>query len=84
MGLYDGVTFRIERRGADGGPVSRLARPARRVECARLEVQVMPGRQKRKIFPGVALGWTDVTNAAVAMIKAGLYQRTKPAAQVRA
>ena len=68
MRLYDGIAFGIERHGANGRPVSSVARPARRVECARPEVQVMSGRQNRLIFPGVALSGADVTNAAVAMI----------------
>ena len=68
MGLYDGVTFWIERHGADGRPVSRVARPARRVEFASPEIQGMSGSQNRMIVPCVTLGRADVTNSAVTMI----------------
>jgi len=49
MRLDDAVTFGVERDGADGRPVSGIARPARRVEFAGLEVQRMPRGQNRGI-----------------------------------
>jgi hypothetical protein len=54
--------------GADGSRVSSVARPARRVEYAGIEIRRMSGRQNRVIVAGWALSRTDVTNAAVAMI----------------
>lgn len=67
MRLYDVVTFGIERNRADGRPVSSVARPARRVEFSRPEVQGMSGSENRMIVTGVALSRADVTNAAVAL-----------------
>ena len=69
MRLYDGVTFGIERDGADGSPVSRVSGPARRVAFASLEVQGVSRSQNREIVTGVALSWADIANAAVTMIE---------------
>src|SRR5574340_1510663 len=69
MRLYDGVTFGVERHGADGRPVARVAGPARRGKFARLDVQGMSCSQNCEIVPCVALSRADVTNAAVTVIE---------------
>ena len=58
MSLYDGVAFGIERHGADGHPVSRVAGPARGIVFARLEVQGMLCSQNGPIVTGVTLSRT--------------------------
>src|ERR1035437_7196266 len=68
MRLYDGVTFGIERNGTDRRPVSSVARPARRVEVAGVDVQGVPCSQNRVIVACMALSRTDVTNSAMAVI----------------
>lgn len=65
MRLYDGVTFGVQRHGANGGLVSRVARPARRIEFASPAVQRVSGGQNRMIVSTVALRRADVTNAAL-------------------
>ena len=55
MRVYDGVALGIERHGAVGRPVARVARRASRVEFASSEVQVMSGSQNRMIVSTVAL-----------------------------
>lgn len=69
MPVDEGVALRVERHGADGRPVSGIARPARRVALACAKVQLMAGGQNRQVFAGVPLGRADVTDAAVAMIE---------------
>ena len=68
MRRYDGVTFGIERHGADGRPVSSVAGPARRVAFASLEIQGVSCSENREIVACVSLSRADVTNAAVTMI----------------
>lgn len=81
MGFYDGVAFWIERHGAARRPVSRVTRPARRVEFASPEIQGMSGSQHRMIVPCVSLGRADVTNSAVTMIDVvALREASRPGA----
>lgn len=68
MRLDDGISFWIERHGADGRPVSSIARPARRIAFSRAEGQGMSGGQNRVIAPCVALSGADVTNGAVTVV----------------
>jgi len=55
MRLDDAVAFEIQRHSADGHPITRVARPASRVEFARPAVQRVSGRQNRMIVAGMAL-----------------------------
>ena len=81
MRLYDGVAFGVEGNGADGCPVSSVARPARRIELSSPEVQGMPRRQDRIIVTRVALSGADVTNATMAMIEVvPMHKASRPSA----
>jgi hypothetical protein len=53
MRIDDGIAFRIERDGANGHPVARLAGPAVRVTPAGLAIQCMTLPQDGVISAGV-------------------------------
>jgi hypothetical protein len=61
MRIDDGIAFRIERDGANGHPVARLAGPAARVTLAGLAIQCMTLPQDGVISAGVALRGADTT-----------------------
>ncbi len=69
MRLYDGVSFGIEGDSTDRRPVSSIARPARRVAFASLQIQDMSRSENRVIVACVALSRADVPNTAVTMIE---------------
>ena len=56
MRLYDGITFGIERNGTDSRPVSSVARPARRVEAAGVDVQVVQPESRDRRLHGAEPG----------------------------